>query len=198
MPPSGARTITFDIDSLRVTLIALDQTRIPVRQAAEGALSAAGAVALKHVKKAIGLRDHSLTDLAAIDHPYAKRHGAIRIHTDAPWQVHRDPTSRPPSHKQQTGNLFKNTEGRKIVMPSGAPGFEVYFDVNDAPEAIAVTQGTKLMLPRDPMWNAVNAPGVREEMMKAIVVRLGRDLRSKMGIRFGQGMPTPRGGTSVS
>jgi hypothetical protein len=39
-----------------------------------------GGTLLERIKANISLRDHTLQDLAALDHPYARRHGSIRIH----------------------------------------------------------------------------------------------------------------------
>jgi len=199
----------FSTASLQFTLIALDNTKIDLRKAGEAAVNAAGAVLYKHALKAVGLRDHSLTELAQLGHPYARRHGAIRIHTDAPWQVHRAPTGgltgaalaskskKVATHKQQTDKLFKATYGSPFTAPGGSPAYRVWFDTGKAPEAVDVTQGTKRMLPRDPLWITANLPDVRKEMMVAIVRKLGRDLRSKVGVRFGAGVPGG-GGTSVT
>lgn len=200
----------FSQASLSFTLIALDNTKISLKKAGKAAVDAAGGVLFKRVKQEIGMRDHSLTDLANYPvpggHPYARRHGSIRIHTNTPWRVHRKPSGgltgaaktasekRTAGHRVQSDRMYQTTFGRPITTPSGAPGYEVGFDTAAAPEAIAVTQGTRLMLPRDPLWITANMPDVRKEMMTAIVRRLGKDLRSKVGIRFGAGVPS---GTST-
>jgi hypothetical protein len=194
--------LTFSEASLEFTLIALDNTKIALKTAGKAAVNAAGETLLQHAKKAVGLRDHTLTELADMDHPYAKRHGSIRIHLDAPWKVHRAPTGglsgaaksarakRIKGHQVQTDRLYNATLGRSITLPSGNPSYEVYFDTSKAPHAREVVGGNKLMLPRDPLWVTANLPEVRKEMMTAIVRRLGRDLRSKVGVRFGSGTPT--------
>lgn len=40
-----------------------------------------GGTLLERIKANVSLSDHSLQDLARLDHPYARRHGSIRIHT---------------------------------------------------------------------------------------------------------------------
>lgn len=202
-----ARVMQLNQSSLQFTLISLDNTKIDMKKAGRAAVDAAGEIALKYSKRAVGLRDHSLTDLANLDHPYAKRHGSIRIHTDiGTWHVHRAPTGglsgaarsatskRTKTHRVQTDRMFQATKGRPTTNPQGVPQFEVYFDLAQAPHAEDVVLGTQLMLPRDPLWNAVMDPDVRTEMMKAVVVRMGRVLRSKVGIRFGSGSPSMGGG----
>ena len=39
-----------------------------------------GGTLLELVKGNVSMRDHTLEDLARMDHPYARRHGSIRIH----------------------------------------------------------------------------------------------------------------------
>lgn len=202
-----AKVMQFSQSSLSFTLIALDNTKIDLRKAGRAAVDAAGGIALKWSKKAVGIRDHSLTDLADMDHPYARRHGSIRVHQAiGTWHVHRAPTGglsgaahkaaakRTAGHHKQTDKMYNATLGRATSDPGGRPQYEVYFDTFKAPEAERVVMGTKRMLPRDPLWNAVMQPDVRKEMMKAVVVVLGRVLRSKVGIRFGSGMPSMAGG----
>ena len=40
-----------------------------------------GGTLLEKIKANVSMRDHSLQDLADLDHPYARRHGSIRIHS---------------------------------------------------------------------------------------------------------------------
>jgi hypothetical protein len=40
-----------------------------------------GGTLLERIKANVSMRDHTLQDLALLDHPYARRHGSIRIHT---------------------------------------------------------------------------------------------------------------------
>lgn len=172
----------FDTASLQVTLIALQNTTVSLQAAGEAAVQAAGEVLLREARKAVGLRDHSLADLAVLDHPYARRHGSIRIHTDAPWQVHR-----------QTGSLYAATRGTYYHVGT-TPVYEVAFDLGAAPHAEYVVKGTRVMLPRDPLWETANSASTRKLLMEAIVRRLGRDMRGKLGVRFGAGTPTASGG----
>lgn len=171
----------FDTASLQVTLINLQNTKVSLQKAGEAAVEAAGETLLREARKAVGLKDHSLSDLALMDHPYARRHGSIRIHTSAPWQVHR-----------QTDNLYNATRGTFFHIGS-TPMYEVSFDVSQAPEAKFVVAGTRVMLPRDPLWQTANDPAVTKMLMQAIVRRLGRDMRGQLGVRFGTGTPTVTG-----
>ncbi len=187
-----------DTASLQVTLVALRHTTISLARAGEEAVQAAGEVLLREARKAVGHRDHSLTRLAILDHPYARRHGSVRIHTSTPWAVHRKPSPLNPRHRNQTDALYNATRGQFYVS-SGKPVYEVYFDTGAAPHAVFVTQGTRVMLPRDPLWATATSPAVQKQIMVGIVRRLGKELRGQLGVRFGGGSPTTtRGGSGGS
>ncbi len=170
------------VAGLKVTIIALDNTRISMRKASRVAITAAGKTFLREAKRRVGLRDHKLQDLADKDHPYARRHGSIQIHTRKPWQVH-----------SQTGTMKNATQGAAITQPGGAPGYEVFFNLFLAPHARHVIWGTNVMLPRDPLWNTALDPVTTKKMMKAITKRLGKQLRTQVGIRFEKFTPASGG-----
>ncbi len=174
----------FDTASLSFTLINLSNSSMDIQHAGQEALIAAGEVLLRECKKAIGVRDHSLTALAKKDHPYARRHGSIRIHTSTPWKVHRKPSPYNPAERNQTDTLYTATKGA-FYQASGRPVYEVFMDLGQAPYARFVVGGTRVMLPRDPLWVTANDPTVRKMIMLGIIKRLGKELRTKLGIRFG-------------
>jgi len=66
--------------SFRMTILAMDQTSVSMRQAAILTTGVIGATLLGHVRRNMSLRDHTLAQLKAAKHPYARRHGSIRIH----------------------------------------------------------------------------------------------------------------------
>lgn len=158
-------------------------------------MQAAGEVLLAEARKTVGLRDHSLSDLYLLDHPYARRHSKIRIHTEAPWQVHRRPSPLNPIHRNQTDALYHATRGRFFHIGT-SPVYEVFFDTGMAPEAIFVTQGTRVMLPRDPLWQTALSPDVQKKLMVGIVRQLGKVMRTQLGVRFSTGSPTTTSGGS--
>ena len=177
----------FDAASLSFTLIALDHSKMDVVSASREAMLSAGGALLRKCKEAIGLRDHSQTDFDRWPipghHPYARKHGSIRVHTEAPWQVHRKPSPLNPKHHNQTDTLYKATKG--VLYESPRLMYEVFMDLNEAPHAKWVVGGTKVMLPRDPLWVTANDPNVRKALMMAIIRRLGKEMRTKLGVRFG-------------
>lgn len=174
-----------------MTLIKLSNTRVALKTAARAGLTAAGKVIYRHVKKRAGLRDHTLADLAKKprpDHPYAKRHGRIKIHTRIPWQVHIQKSGEDPNeylHKALKGVYHEDGAGMH---------YDIWVDLNIAPHAEYVIQGTKVMFARDFIWNAAIEKRDDPKVMQAVVKALGKGLRSKVGVRFGSGTPTLGGG----
>ena len=169
----------LDKASVRLTLINLDQTTINMRRAGRKAMDAAGKAFLTEARRRVGLRDHSLSDLADKGHPYARRHGSISIHTRKPWQVH-----------NQSSRLKTATKGKSITGNRGIPGYAVFFDVQQAPHARYIVFGTKIMLPRDPLWMTAQDPVTKKKMMKRVVSHMGKGVRSKIGLRFGTPLVT--------
>jgi hypothetical protein len=174
--------ISFDVGSLRTTILAMDNLAVTEKKAARKAANSAGKVLLAAVKQNISLRDHSLKDLKKLDHPYARRHGAIRIHhrgskslMHPQFRVH-----------QQSGTLLTALKGGPRKS-----GFFVELDKGIAPHAVWVIFGTRVMLGRNVLWDTAIAPAIRLRIMKAVVKTLGKDLRTKAALRFGD---APAGG----
>lgn len=176
--------ISFSAGALSVVLFNMKQVGVTEKQAAIQAVEAAGRVLRDLVKQNISLTDHSLADLAAEGHPYARRHGGIKIHqkgtkalTDPANRVHR-----------QSGKLLS---ALKAGSTNRGLGYRVELDPSVAPHAAHVILGTRVMLPRDVIWDTAAAPDVQKRMMRAMVGVLGKKLRTKGGIRFGGGGPGP-------
>jgi len=170
--------ITVQVAGLEATLIQLKNSKVLVKDAAVPALLAAGRAYKSEVRRRIGLRCHTLKDLAKKDHPYAKRHGTIQIHRRKPWQVH-----------NQSGQMLSALRGRPYTQGYDT-GYEVTFDYRAAPQAGYVIQGTRVMLPRDVLWETAMDPVTTMAMMKHIIKVLGSQLRTQLGVRFGAGAPT--------
>lgn len=171
--------IHIDVGSVRATILNMDKTVFTETQAATTAIAAAGAEYFDRVRQNIGLRDHSLADLARQDHPYARRHGSIGIHGSdgAPlvhpaFQVH-----------QQSGTLLNATTGRMRVE-RGQPTYTVKMDTGLAPHAVYVVSGTRVMLARDVLWDTALHQPNRIAIMKRIIRVLGPAMRTKAIIRF--------------
>lgn len=66
--------------SYRLTILAMENTAVSMHAAAVVTAAAVGERGLELVKHNMSMKDHTLADLAAMDHPYARRHGSIKIH----------------------------------------------------------------------------------------------------------------------
>lgn len=174
--------IKVDAGSLRLTIRNIRNVGISEQKAAQSAVRAAGAVLLSAVRANALITDHSLRDLARLDHPYADRHGSIRIHGGGDRNAIANPTS--VVHKQ-TGTFLRSLKGRPGTVVGG-PTYRVFADVSVAPHAAYVIQGTRVMLQRDLIWDTAIAKGTRKAMMRTIVAVLGKGLRTQAGIRFGE------------
>lgn len=167
-------TMQISIGSVKATLYALEHTTANMDEAARVALEAAAKVLLKHARKVLSLTDHRLRDLEVRDHPYATRHGRVRVHTSTPWKVH-----------THTGRLLRSLKDVGYDV-GDAPAHMVYLDTSEAPHARYVVEGTERMLPRDPLWTGTALqPTVQKQVMSAIVKVMGKELRTKVGVRFG-------------
>jgi len=172
-------SINLNGKSLNFTLFNLaNLPKAHVGAAAQQALEAAGRVFYNEVKSnAMQAKPHhTLTELANLDHPYARRHNQIqtwKMGRKEPWPVHK-----------QKGEGLDSTKWATHLSTAGNPIFEIYFDLNIAPHMRYVTQGTMKMLARDPLGAVVSLPAVRTRAMKAIVRELGKVYRTKVGIRF--------------
>lgn len=171
--------ISFDAGALRVTILSLHKLGVSEQKAAVAAANAAGKVLETKIRQNMSLTDHSLASLAAMDHPYAKRHGSIRIHQRGSSSlVH--PENRVHT---QSGDLLRSiTVGKAISRPH----WRLWLDTGIAPHAnYVVKYGTKTMFRRDVLWDTAQAPKVQKAMMKAVVRKLGKVLRTGASLRFG-------------
>jgi len=165
--------------SLRFTILSIGNQKITLKAAGAAACDEAGAVLLKAADRAVSRTDHTLPDLAALDHPYARRHGSLTLHAgegDGGW-------IRAGEHAvhQQSGQLRRSLYGRTLTTRIG---YAVGFDPAIAGDSIEAISGNPRMLPRDPLWEAANGPTTLLEMKRAVVRALGKSLRSQAVIRF--------------
>lgn len=178
-------SVRINVAGLGATLTALQATRVRMDVAARAAVEGAGKAFAARVRARISLRDHTLRDLAKLGHPYARRHGTIRVHSNAPWSV----------HSQSGAALSAFRSGPTVI--GGQPGYEVTFDYSVAPHMRYVILGTRVMLPRDVLWLTGQEPETKKAMMRGIVRVLGKELRTKMAIRFDRLAKTPSAGGST-
>lgn len=177
MAAFGARV---DRKSLRFTLIALGNARVSMGQATEAAVRAAGEVYMVAATLSVTEGDHTQAQLAALGHPYARRHGQLSLHAGdgRGWML----DGRHLVHFQ-TGRLARTLHA--TWRPAGASStYDVGLDPNDA-HVRKVLLGDRRMLPRDPLWSAAQGPKTVEGMQRAILRELGKVLRGQAHVRFG-------------
>lgn len=172
--------ITFDQGALRVTLSNLRRVGATEPQIAQRACKEAGTVLHAKIKQNISLTDHSLDDLRDLDHPYARRHGGIRIHAGGSTSL-KTPSNR--VHKQ-SGDLLAALHSEQ---GPATPGWRVWLDAGAAPQAAFVVLGTRVMLPRDVLWDTAEGRLTQKDMLRAIVRVLGKEFRTQGSMRVGGG-----------
>ncbi len=85
--------ISFNIGGVRATIVNMTTLAVTEQQAANHSVAAGGAVLLTAIRSNVASRDHSLRDLARLDHPYARRHGSIQVHTTGGGPMLRTPSA---------------------------------------------------------------------------------------------------------
>ena len=169
-----AKIMQMEAGSLKMTLVRVAGLKAKVAEASLKALNEAGLVLHSEIVKNVSYADHSLSALARMDHPYATRHGSIRIHGDKPYIVHRQ------GKRKGSGNLHRNIQ--KKLMRSKR---QYHIWVPNSPKYFRyVIQGTKVMLGRDVLWLTMNERPVRKKMMQSVVKVMGKDMRMKAVVRF--------------
>lgn len=176
MATFGARV---DKTSLKFTLIAIGNATISFDVATEAAVKAAGEVYRHAATLSVTEGDHTPAQLAALDHPYARRHGRLTLHAGSGggWMA----DGRHLVHFQ-TGSLARSL----TVVQRGAGAaytYGVHLDPNNA-HVKKVLLGDRLMLPRDPLWSAARGPKTVDGMQRAILRTLGRVLRAQAAVRL--------------
>ena len=168
-------TMVVEQESFRMTIIALGKASVDMKKAARLSAKAAGAVLLERVKSNASRTDHSAADLARLDHPYARRHGAIKSGVLGP-----DYRKRPYMVHKRTGAFLSSFKGKSLSSPIG-------YEIEARPVVPwvrYVIQGTRVMLGRDIIWETAHEKETKKAMMAAIVYVLGKGLRAQAAVRF--------------
>lgn len=170
--------IKVKVGGLKATIESMRRTQALMVAARPKLLAAGGAELLRGVRNSAGLQDgHTQDVLDALDNPYAVRHGSIQegVLGHPGWWVHK-----------QSGALFRSITGRTV----GSTRYEVFADTGIAPHAEHVINGTSVMFPRDFVFIAGELRVVRRRIMRAMARVLGKEMRTKAHIRFGEpGIP---------
>lgn len=178
--------------SFQLTIIAVANGHVRMGWAVRTAIRAGGQVYQAALVEALSLTDHSLSDLAALDHPYARRHGSLMLHA-GPSRTMRDGRHQVHTH---SGTLVGGVYGELRGSVNGrtrATRLNYFMGIR-GPRAYRrwryIVEGTRTMLPRDPLAELEASPRVRTDMRRAIIEALGQGLRSQAHVRFG---PMPGG-----
>tara|TARA_Y100000592_G_scaffold83570_2_gene133513 strand:- start:128 stop:634 length:507 start_codon:yes stop_codon:yes gene_type:complete len=141
-------------------------TDVQSMPAARAAIDAMGRKLLERVKKNTSRRDYTLSQLQAMGHPYARRHGSIQVHPTEPNVVH-----------SQSGRLSKSVAGRSGTK-LGKPTYFVGFLNKPPPYVNYVLHGTKVMLPRDPIVMSASEPETRKKMYRSAIRAFNKQMRA--------------------
>lgn len=138
-----------------------------LRRTARTAVEKATKVADAQFRKNISLSCHSQKDLAALDHPYAARHGATGRPIHSPyWLVHR-----------QTGGLLSQVRDILVIETAGSVVGNFGFEIADLP--LWIVTGTSKMIPRPVVAGSLTQ--VKDQVMATIV----QTFKSRYGERIG-------------
>tara|TARA_B100001093_G_scaffold2600_1_gene2648 strand:+ start:23511 stop:24035 length:525 start_codon:yes stop_codon:yes gene_type:complete len=147
-------------------------------KAKKKALQNAGAVLKIAIQQHLSLTTYTLADLERMDHPYAKRHGSIKVHPSRPFVVHQRST-------KMRNSVTSESKWRAGGYGGGGGwGQLVGLDYGKEKYFKYVIEGTNKMLPRNTVFMVSQLKSVRKGMMMAVVQTLGRQLRTKATVRF--------------
>ena len=169
----------IDRTSLGLVISKVGQSKANIRLAFDNAIKVGGERWRTIALEAVSATDHTLPELAAMDHPYARRHGGLTLHA-GPSRYMEDGAQ---TVHSQSGAMARALRSAFIPGRRGDPAFRVWLD-RSVPEVDFVLGGTRTMLPRDPLGSAARAPGTQSEIKKAIVNRLRRRFGNTVQPRF--------------
>jgi hypothetical protein len=170
----------LDQASLRLVLENLGKAQVDLNLALKAGVKAGGDRWYQIAQESIGQADHDLSDLAVMDHPYARRHGHIEVHEG--WSLHMKDTTN--LVHVQSGRMLQALHAKFEPEGAGGPTYTVQLNPDEAPEVAFVLKGTDRMLPRDPLMSAALAPQTQEDIRAAIVSRVQRRFGSSVGLKF--------------
>lgn len=162
--------VRVDVGNLSTVILALRRLGTTAKDVQRQCVTAGGEAALKRVHANVSAKKYSLADLAARDHPYARRHGTIQKsvlggrYMTRPYQIH-----------ERSGQLKQGIIGRttNVAYEIEATGQHARF----------VIGGTRHMLRRDVLVDTFNEDGTRKVILQEIVKILGQKLRTQATVR---------------
>lgn len=119
------------------------------------ALQRAGEYLKGEIHKNATNRSYNQSALNKMGNPYARRHGSIRVHQSKPYTVH-----------QQTGRMASSLTG-KMRNAYRKPRYKIGFRYNRKYTKYVIT-GTKVMLPRNILYDTSQEKAVRNKMIDLV------------------------------
>ncbi len=173
--------IRFKAGTLTTTIVNIRKVRLSEQKAAKEAARAGGDELKRLIKQNISLRDHDQAALTALGHPYAKRHGGIRIHHSGTKSL-LGPQNRVHSQSEAMLRSLKSS----LFGSRAGLRYRVWLDTAIAPHVryVVGSEPTSILIPRDVLWDTAQAPFVQAKMMRKITDKLGRAMRSQGTLRF--------------
>ena len=163
--------------SMNAAIAKLKKVGSAARYGAHEGVGQQGKGLLATIKQNMSLTDHSLQDLADLDHPYAKRHSGIQIHQGTSAKL-ADTRNYIHTH---SGKLLRAMRGEKktdkIVYQISVNESAA---TNKKGESYAryVFQGTDIMHPRPIMRETANTPqvksGIEDGVLRSIAKALAK------------------------
>ena len=142
--------IRFDRDQLDF----LKDVKGRLAKASADTLSTVGPIALRAITANVSYRAYSPSELDDRGNPYARRHGSIKsgaIGTRPPYAVGRD-----------SGRFAKSIKGRTTNQ------YEYAITYVESAEVKRIVEGTKIMLPRNPIVQTVMSKAFQAVLKKQL------------------------------
>ena len=158
--------------SMNAAIAKLKKVGSAARYGAHEGIGQQGKNLLATIKQNMSLTDHSLQDLADLDHPYAKRHSGIQIHQGTSAKL-ADTTNSIHTLRAMRGEKKTDKIVYQISVNESAA-------TNKKGESYAryVFQGTGIMHPRPVMRETANTPqvksGIEDGVLRSIAKALAK------------------------
>ena len=164
---------TVRMEKVQRLLLKIDRMTVDGRAAQKIAVKEAGDALQAQIIKNLSYTTYTLNDLRRKDHPYARRHGSIKVHPSNPY-VH------------QRSRKMRNATFSRIAWHAGGYGgggnwtCQVGIDVSQQRYFRYVIEGTKVMLPRNVVSETAEQKAIRDTMSKIMIENFMSRLRAKM------------------
>lgn len=121
-------------------------------KASATAIANTGKTILRSIQSLVDKKPYSLQQLKGMDHPYARRHGSIKGLSDRePYAV-----------AKVSGKFASSIIGKTTNQYE----YAIRYQANDSTKRIV--EGTRIMLPRDPINMGFKSKGIQQQFKKTI------------------------------